>query len=141
MMTLRLDTEGLRSLIKENPSFKLDIQQAVLDNIKRDNIQEAVKARIDQCLASMCTKGGTYYAPTFKATDPALIKAITDVVQEEAKRILGDTVLQNVEFQITRLVEQERAKIREIFKDQAKEALLLAITPEMAREIVLQKLL
>jgi hypothetical protein len=137
MMTLRLDTTGLRKLIEENPSFKLDVQNAVLENIRKDCVDEAVKARLDQCLKGMMENKGTYYSPVYVVKDKKLQDAIMAVVTDAVE----DMATKYIESRIDQMIEQERAKIRKDLQAGAKEAMMAAITPEMAKEILLSKLI
>lgn len=138
MMNLRLDTSALRALIKDNPTFALDIQKNVMDNIKKDQLDEAVKTRLNQALNSMMEKSGSHYSPTYyikpgSKLHDAMVATVAGVVEELA--------IEKVQSLTARLVEQERAKIRNELQAFAKEAMMLAVTPEMAKEILLKKLI
>lgn len=138
MMNLRLDTSALRALIKDNPTFSLEIQKNVMDNIKKDQLDEAVKTRLNQALNSMMEKSGSYYSPTYhikpgSKLHDAMVSTVAGVVEELA--------IEKVQSLTARLIEQERAKIRNELQAFAKEAMMLAVTPEMAKEILLKKLI
>lgn len=134
-MTLRLDTAGLRQMIEDNPEFKIEIQQSVLNNIKADNVDNAVRERITQVLRSMGT-GGDYYNRKITITDADLISAIKTVVDEQVKLLTEKSVKNAVED----LIANERLALRKELRTTLKEALLESLTPEMAKEILIAKL-
>lgn len=138
-MKLRLDTEGLRSLIKDNPEFEIEIQQAVMNNIRQDQIEHGVRERINTVLRSMCVKkeSGSWYNNKLKISDQFLLDAIRETVvqevKEQATRVIQDTVHD--------VLIAERARFTKDMNTSVKEAMLLALTPEMAKEILLAKLM
>lgn len=135
-MKLRLDTAGLRALVADNPEFEVEIQQAVLNNIKADNIEQAVKARIEGYLQSLCHKSSSWN-PTYTVKDPGLEKAIRAAVQLAVQDLASPIIKAAIDSAIV----TERARLRLDMANIAKDALQLAITPEMAKEIMLAKLL
>lgn len=137
MMTLRLDTTGLRQMIEDNPEFKLEIQQSVINNIKSDNIEFAVRDRITSLLKDMAVNEGSHYSPKIKIVDKTLLTAIRVAVQNEVKEIASAAIKNS----ISELIEQERTKLRSELKAVTRDAVMLALTPEMAKEILLAKLI
>jgi hypothetical protein len=137
MMTLRLDTTGLRQMIEDNPEFKLEIQQSVINNIKSDNIEFAVRDRITSLLKDMAVNEGSHYSPKIKIVDKTLLTAIKVAVQNEVKEIASAAIKNS----ISELIEQERIKLRSELKAVTRDAVMLALTPEMAKEILLAKLI
>lgn len=135
MITLRLNTESLRAMIEENPEFKLEIQKSVINNIKADNIDNAVRDRITAVLKSMGT-GGDYYNRKITITDTDLISAIKTVVDEQVK-LQSTTAIKNA---VADLVITERTALRKELKLLLKEEMIDVLTPEMAKEILLAKL-
>ena len=135
-MKLRLDTAGLRALIADNPEFEIEIQQVVINNIKADQIENAVKARIEGYLQSLCHKSSGWN-PTYTVKDPGLERAIKAAVELAVKEFASPIIKGAIEDAII----AERVRLRNDMANIAKEALLLAITPEMAKEIMLAKLL
>lgn len=136
IMTLRLDTAGLRQMIEDNPEFKIEIQQSVINNIKSDNIEFAVRDRIASVLKDMAENTGNYYNPKIKIVDPVVLSAIKAAVEMVVKEMAGAAITNSVRD----LIEQERTKLRAELKTAAREAVMLAITPEMAKEILIAKL-
>lgn len=138
-MTLRLDTAGLRSLIEENQDFKIEIQQSVMNNIRQDNIEHAVRERINTVLKTMCVRkdNNSWYNPKLKVNDQYLLDAIRETVvqevKEQASRVIQDTVHD--------VLIAERARFTKDMNVAVKDAMLLALTPEMAKEILLTKLI
>jgi hypothetical protein len=135
MITLRLNTESLRAMIEENPEFKLEIQKSVINNIKDDNIENAVRDRITAVLKSM-GNGGDYYNRKITITDTDLIAAIKTVVDEQVK-LQSTTAIKNA---VADLVITERTVLRKELKLLLKEEMIDVLTPEMAKEILLAKL-
>lgn len=134
-MIIRLDTNGLRKLIEDNPSFKLEIQKNVMDNIKSDQMVESINTRINQVLDGMITKSGGWN-PKYSVKDAKLLEALKSTVSQ----VVEELAQQKIENLTMRIVEQERAKIRNELTNITKEALMSAITPEIAKEILLKKL-
>lgn len=57
-MTLKLDTAGLRALIKDTPEFKLQITNAVMNNIKDDHVQESIKRKLLTVIEDLIERRG-----------------------------------------------------------------------------------
>lgn len=134
-MTLRLNTAGLRSLIRDNPEFEIEIQQAVMNNIKADQIDNAIQAKLTAALNGMGTREG--WSGKVTITDPKLLDAMKVVVEEKVKEI-SDKVIKGA---VQDLLTYERIRVQRELGAGVKEAILLAITPEMAKEILLAKLI
>lgn len=134
-MTLRLDTAGLRSLIQDNPEFEIEIQQAVMNNIKADQIDNAIQAKLTSALNGMCTREG--WSGKVTITDPKFLDAIRIVVEDKVKEI-SDKVIKGA---VQDLLTHERFRVQRELGATVKEAMLLTITPEMAKEILLAKLI
>lgn len=136
-MKLRLDTEGLRALIANNPELEIEIGKEVLNNISSDQIKSKVEAKIDAVLKTMVTQEGTYYQPRYVIKDKQLLAAIaaaskaavTTAIDEAIKLQIAETVLSAVEAERVRLRVELKALLKEI------------VTPEMAREIMREKIL
>lgn len=135
-MTLRLDTAGLRSLIEDNPEFKIEIQQSVMNNINRDNLDEAVRVRLELLLASMCTEEGSYYNRKLVAKDPKLVAALTECVREQAQLISANVIQNLVEARIA----AEMVNAQKVLTATMKEIMITTLTPELAKEILISKL-
>lgn len=134
-ITIRLDTGGLRKIIEDNPEFKVELQQSVLNNIKADNVDAAVRDRITAVLKSMGS-GGDYYNRKITITDQNLIDAIKTVVDEQVKILTAKSVKNAIDD----LLITERTFMRKEMKLLLKELMIEALTPEMAKEILLTKL-
>lgn len=134
-ITLRLDTTGLRKMIEDNPEFKIEIQQSVINNIRQDNIEAAVRDRIQSVLRSMGT-GGDYYNRKITITDELLLSAIREVVKEQVLR-MSDVA---IKARVDDLIVTERLAIRKELKTLLKELMIESLTPEMAKEILLAKI-
>lgn len=134
-MTIRLDTQGLRNLIEDNPEFKVEIQQCVMNNIKSDNMDNAIRDRIATVLRSMGT-GGDWTNRKITITDVNLIDAIKTVVDEEVKVLTAKSVKNAIDD----LLVTERTFLRKELKLLLKDHMIDVLTPEMAKEILLTKL-
>lgn len=136
-ITMRLDTESVRALIRENETFKLEVQQAVINNIRADNIEEAVKARVDRVLKEMTTESGPWNNRKLTITDPKLSEAIAAIVKEQVGEVVKATVKNAVEAAVL----LERKVIRRDMASAVREILNEHLTPTMAKEILLSKLI
>lgn len=133
---MRLDTDGLRALIADNPELELEIGKEVLNNISSDQIKSKVAAKIDAVLKTMVTQEGTYYQPRYVIKDKQLLEAIsaaskaavTTAIDEALKLQIADTVMSAVESERVRIRAELKALLKELF------------TPEMAREILIMSL-
>lgn len=135
-MTLRLDTAGLRQMIEDNPEFKIEIQQSVINNIKSDNIENAVRDRITTVLKEMAVNEGNYYSPKLKIVDKTLLAAISSAVA----LIVNEVAETQIKNRIDDLITGERLALRKELKTLLKEYMIESLTPEMAKEILISKL-
>lgn len=129
-MTLRLDTPGLRAMIADNPTFQLEIQQAVINNI-----QQAVIDRVNGCLDKMVPKE-SYYGSARIIKDQRILEVINATVKAEVKGMLKEAIddaVQSATHAIDLRVSQEVKKL-------AKQVLLESISPADAKAILLEKL-
>lgn len=136
-ITLRLDTQGLRAMIEDNPSFKLDIQQAVVNNIKNDHIEAAVRDRVALVLKGMATASGSYYSPKYTITDKGFLEAIAAASKVAVDASIDEAIKSRISAHVAQAVETEREVLRRELKSLLKEL----VTPEMAREIMREKIL
>lgn len=135
-ITMRLDTAALRAMIEENPEFKLEIQKNVLDNINRDHLDECIRQKVEALLLSMCEKGGSYYTPIYTMKDKNLVSAITTVVGVVAEQIAAE----KVKTMVTAAIQDTTTLVRRELRTTIKDAILDTVTPEMAKEILIAKL-
>lgn len=136
-MKLRLDTAGLRALIESNPELEIEIGKAILDNIKADQLAGKVEARIQEVLKSMVTQEGTYYQPKYVIKDKQFLAAISAASKVAVESAIDDALKEHIHTAVTNAVEQERIRLRVEFKTLLKEL----VTPEMARDIIREKIL
>lgn len=134
-MTLRLDTAGLRSLIEENPEFKIDLQKSVMDNINKDNMDDAIRNRLETVLRSMGT-GGNFYNRKITLTDPVLIEAMNSIVKTQVEK-LSDEMVANI---VNDKIQQRLIHVQSELRSTIKETMISVLTTEMAKEILLAKL-
>jgi hypothetical protein len=136
-MKLRLDTDGLRALIKDNPELEVEIGREVLNNIKADQIQAKVQGQIEACLKGMVKNEGTWHTPRYVPVDKQFTALIQKVVIEAVTHFTNEGLKAHVENLAVQAV-QDNANYaaREL-----KEILRTLITPEMAKEIVREKVL
>lgn len=135
-ITMRLDTAALRAMIEDNPEFKLDIQKNVLDNINKDNLDNCVRQKVESILLQMCEKGGSYYQPIYTMKDKQLVDAITRVVESVSSQVANDKIKAAVDS----AVHDASIRVRQELRTTIKDALLDVVTPEMAKEILIAKL-
>lgn len=136
MMKLRLDTDGLRALIKDNPEIELEIGKEVLNNISTDQIKVKVEARIAEVLKGLVTNRGTWHSPSYEIKDAGLRAAI-DAAVAAAVASKVDQVIQD---KIQSLVSSAMRVEREFLTKDVKRLLMETVTPEMAREVLLMTL-
>jgi hypothetical protein len=135
-ITLRLDTTGLRKMIEDNPEFKIEIQKGVLDNINSDNIEQAVRTKIEIVLRSMCKEEGNYYNKKYTITDAKLIEAMRLIVEQQVVE-LSETAIKN---NIADIISGIALELRRDMKANLKASILEVMTPELAKEILIAKL-
>jgi DNA-binding FrmR family transcriptional regulator len=134
---MRLDTDGLRALIKDNPELEIEIGREVLENIQRDNIKERVQGQINACLKSMVHTGGNSWNPQYTATSPEMVKA----VQAAAQHVIGGVLKEHLDGAIQERVNAMMRVEREMLFKNVKELLKDLVAPEMAKEILREKIL
>lgn len=133
---MRLDTDGLRALIKDNPQIELEIGKEVLNNISTDQIKEKVEVRISEVLKGMATNKGSWHTPVYEIKDASLQKAIDEAVAAA----VANKVDQAIKDKIQSLVSSAMRIEREFLVKDAKKLLKELVTPEMARDILREKI-
>jgi uncharacterized membrane protein YheB (UPF0754 family) len=133
---MRLDTDGLRALIKDNPEIELEIGKEVLNNISTDQIKSKVEARITEVLKSLVTNKGSWHAPTYEIKDAALRAAVNAAVSTAVTAKVDQAIQDKVQSLVSSALRIERDALT---KD-AKRLLLEMVTPEIAREVLLMTL-
>ena len=133
---MRLDTEGLRELIKGNPELEIEIGKEVLRNIQDDSIRGKVEAQIQTCLRGMVVQTGTW-PTTYKAKAPELIQAVQLAAEQIVKESVGAVLEKAVAAEVQKHLALTRAQGSREMKALMKELL----TPEMARELMREKIL
>lgn len=136
-MKLRLDTEGLRALIAGNPELEIEIGKEVLNNITSDQIKAKVEGRIDEVLRTMVTQEGTYYQPRYTIKDKKLLEAISAASKVAVEGAIDNALKDQIATAVYSAIETERARLRVELKSLLKEL----VTPEMARDIMREKIL
>lgn len=136
MMKLRLDTDGLRALIKDNPEIELEIGKEVLNNISTDQIKNKVEAQISTVLSGMVTNQGAWHNPSYVIKDANLRKAIDAAVVTAVAEKVDQTIQDKIQSLVYSAIRVER---EHLFKD-VKAMIQSSITPEMAREILIMSL-
>ncbi|QNR53825.1 hypothetical protein phiK7A1_035c [Pseudomonas phage phiK7A1] len=133
---MRLDTDALRALIKDNPEVEVEIGQAVLNNITTDTIKGKVEAQINACLKSM-VKQSSGWPVRYEAVDKTLVQVINGIVIDTIRTQTEVNIKNAVDDAVSQAVAAERKK----FGTEIRALLKELITPEMAREIVREKIL
>jgi hypothetical protein len=134
---MRLDTEGLRALIASNPELEVEIGKEVLNNISSDQIKSKVEAKIDAVLKTMVTQEGTYYQPRYVIKDKQFLAAISAASKVAVEGAIDEALKEHISGAVLQAVEAERIRLRVEFKALLKEI----VTPEMARDIMREKIL
>lgn len=135
-MTLRLDTAGLRSMIADNPTFAVEIQQAVLNNIRNDNIQQAVIDRVNGCLDKMAPREPGW-TNTRVIKDQRILDVINSTVRSEVQGMLK-VAIDDAVLSATNAID---IRIRQEVKKLAKEVVFESLTAADAKEILMEKML
>lgn len=133
---MRLDTEGLRALIASNPLLEVEIGREVLNNIKADVITRGVETQVMNCLRGMVTQSGGWN-PTYTAKSPELIKAVAAAAAVAVEEAVASKLQDVISTRVTTALQYER----ELFSREMKTLLKELVTPEMAREIMREKIL
>lgn len=134
---MRLDTEGLRALLKDNPGLEIEIGQEVTNNIKDDIIKRGIDAKVEACLQGMMENTGSYYSPRWVAKDPKIKAAIKAAIEAEVRSELEDSIKTIAEAIIVRELRDQMTMIGSDLKS----ILRTLVTPEMARDILREKIL
>lgn len=135
-MKLRLDTDALRALIKDNPEVELEIGQAVLNNIKADAIKSRIEGQIEACLRGMVKNEGGYpvrYVPVDARFKELVNKVVVEAVQH--------FTTEGLKLHVAQLAKDAVRSERDLVGIELKAILRSMITPEMAKEIVREKVL
>lgn len=133
---MRLDTDGLRALIKDNPEIELEIGKEVLNNISTDQIKNKVEAQISTVLSGMVTNQGSWHNPSYVIKDAYLRKAIDAAVTTAVAEKVDQTIQDKIQSLVSPALRIEREYLIKDIKGLIKEA----VTPEMAREVLLMTL-
>lgn len=133
---MRLDTDSLRALIKDNPQLEIEIGKEVLNNISADAIKLRVHGQIEACLKGMVTSSGGWNA-TYTPKAPELKQAIKIAVDSLVHEQLEQSIASLVSSRVGDVMRSER----ELIVRDVKTLLRELVTPEMAREIIREKIL
>lgn len=138
---MRLDTAGLRALIAENPELEVEIGQEVLKNIRDDVVGQQVSAAVtritDQVVRGMVEREGGYYSQKYVVKDPNVLKAIQDAVAAISVEAVTASVESTAATAVGKIIAREKEVLREEMRTRLRELL----TPEMARKILMEKIL
>lgn len=134
---MRLDTDGLRALIKDNPTLELEIGKAVMDNIRADEIKGRVEGQIREVLKGMAENKGYWSAPNWVIKDAGFRQAVDKAVGEA----LNLTIDEHIKAKVQDLVGSALRVERELLTRDVKRMLQELVTPELAKEILREKIL
>lgn len=134
---MRLDTDALRAVIENNPEVEIEIGKAVLNNIKADVIKNRVEGQIEACLRGMVKNEGSSWQPRYVPADKQFTALIQKVVIEAVQHFTSEGLKLHVEQ-----LAKDAVRIETNYAGkELKEILRGLITPEMAKEIVREKVL
>lgn len=134
---MRLDTEGLRALIASNPELEVEIGKEVLNNIKADVIKSRVEGQIEACLKGMVKNEGTYYSARYVPVDKGFTELVRKVVVEAVTHFANEGLKQHVSDLAAQAIQKERVALH----SDLKAILSNLVTPDMAKEIMREKIL
>jgi hypothetical protein len=134
---MRLDTDALRALIKDNPEIELEIGQAVLNNIQADTIRRRVEGQIEACLKGMVKNEGSFYQARYVPVDKQFTTLVNKVVVDAVTHFTNEGLKAHVDNLAAQAVREERDRVGADLRA----ILRTLITPEMAKEIVREKVL
>ena len=130
---MRLDTQSLRDLLEANPDLEIEIGKEVINNIKDDLIKRGIDNKIDEQLKGLMVNTGTSWNPKWVAKDPRIKEAIEVVIRSTAHEKLGEAIDRLVSERVNSLIMAERTRLAL----EIKANVAAAITPEIAREVLL----
>ena len=133
---MRLDTEGLRSLIKDNPELEVEIGKAVMNNIRDDAVAGKVLSQIETCLRGM-VKQSSGWPATYEAKSPELVSAVNKMAEKLIAEVLDKKLEQAIEAKVSTYLATQHTVDTRTLRAQLSELL----TPEMARELMREKIL
>lgn len=136
MINMRLDTTGLRAIIADNPEFEVELQKAVVRNITDDLLRVNISKRVDEVLNTIAVKGGSYYQPTY-TLNPAFTSAVQTVIREQVQEIAVARLTTMVGDEIR----TQMLKVRLELQGELKALMRTLLTPELATELMREKLL
>jgi hypothetical protein len=134
---MRLDTQSLRDLLASNPELEVEIGQEVTNNIKDDIIKRGIDAKVEACLQGMMENTGSYYSPRWVAKDPKIKAAIKAAIDAEVRAELSETI----KAIVTEVVGSQMRVERDFLTRDMKALMKELVTPEMARDILREKIL
>jgi hypothetical protein len=102
-----------------------------------DQIKAKVEGRIDEVLRTMVTQEGTYYQPRYTIKDKKFLEAISAASKVAVETAIDAAIKENIATAVYGAVEAERTRMRVEMKALLKEI----VTPEMARDILREKIL
>jgi DNA-binding FrmR family transcriptional regulator len=136
MIKMRLDTEGLRAMIANNPEIEMEIGREVINNIQMDSIKGKIEGQITACLRGMVQSSGGWN-PTYSAKSPEMIQAVKAAAESLINAVLSD----KLDGIIATRVESALRIERDYLIRDVKKLMLELVTPDMARDIMREKIL
>lgn len=138
---MRLDTAGLRALIADNPELEVEIGKEVLKNIKdgfvRETIEKALEGRVALIMSSFVENKGSRWQPKYVPVHEGFTQVVNtlvrEVIKEESERILAERLQVAVDGAIQSAQISLARGLHAMLREQ--------ITPELAKEIIREKLL
>jgi len=130
---MRLDTEGLRALIASNPELELEIGREVVKNVTDEAIRSNITRKIETVLKSMVKNEGTGWQPIYKPVGKEFIAAVNSSITEAVRELIDATVTRAVDDAVLRQQVRIATEVKSLLRE--------LITPDMARDIVREKIL
>ena len=139
---MRLDTAGLRALIKDNPEIELEIAQNVQDNIRDDLVKKGIDGALERALAELVYVSGWGLHKTV-TMNHSIKQAVNDMIlehiEENAERFVKAKL-----YDLVRVVfEEERKKLQkdlEAMQGLLQDAMRSSVTKEFAEDLIKEKL-
>lgn len=133
---MRLDTDGLRALLKDNPELEIQIGKEVLNNISDDILTRKIGDRIEAVLKGMVHSTGGW-SPNYTVKAPEMKQAIAASITQLVRDQLDETISKLASDRVGEVMRSER----ELIVRDVKALLKQLVTPAMAKEIVMEKIL
>lgn len=95
-ITIKLDTTGLRTLIADNPEFKVELMSAVMSNIKSDLLTDSLEQKLKSVFSNMVSTSGWGSTLKYQWNNDQFRKIVEQTLKERTVEVLETAVEKSV---------------------------------------------